>query len=300
MSHKLIAAAALVLAAAHTATAQSKAPVTAKPAASVVKPVWPDESPYFKWAPRPTVTDITADDLRTRLYQLADDSMMGRKIGELGNFKGTTYIASEFKRLGLKPAGDNGTYFQILDWGFSGFDSTKARLTIAGAPVAIRTDWAPTVPTAANGVAANVDLQNVATVFAGRAGDTTTHLDPAMFKGKIAVFAGTAAANGGANFTAAGGNGRGGGGRGAGGRGPQSACSDDQGWPESARRQVRARSCGGAGRGSRRAARGAPVAAGADRRLVMRRSRSGPWACSWRCRWRSRCAPLGRRYCRER
>ena len=84
--------------------------------------VWSDEGP-FKWAPRPTEPAITANDLRTRLYQLADDSMMGRRVGELGNYKATEYIAREFKRLGLKPAGDNGTYFQDLPYGPTGFDS---------------------------------------------------------------------------------------------------------------------------------------------------------------------------------
>ena len=76
-----IALAALVVS---TATAQAR-PDT-KAAVSLPrptgKPVWPDEGPAT-WAPRPTVPAITANDLRTRLYQLADDSMMGRRI-EIG------------------------------------------------------------------------------------------------------------------------------------------------------------------------------------------------------------------------
>src|SRR5262250_3306672 len=86
--------------------------------------VWPDEGP-LTWAPRPTEPAITANDLRTRLYQLSDDSMRGRRIGELGNHKTTDYIAAEFKRLGLRPAGDNGTYFQNLPFGTQAFDSAK-------------------------------------------------------------------------------------------------------------------------------------------------------------------------------
>ena len=96
-----------------SAGAQTKAPTQAQKPGDTTRPVWPDEGPRT-WAPRPTVPDITANDLRTRLYQFADDSMMGRRIGELGNYKGTAYIASEFKRLGLKPAGDNGTFFQDM------------------------------------------------------------------------------------------------------------------------------------------------------------------------------------------
>src|ERR1044071_9277696 len=78
--------------------------------------VWPDEGART-WTPRSTEPAITANDLRTRLYQISDDSMQGRRIGEPGNYKATAYIASEFQRLGLKPAGENGTYFQNLPYG---------------------------------------------------------------------------------------------------------------------------------------------------------------------------------------
>ena len=57
---------------------------------------------------------ITAADLRTRLYAYADDSMMGRETGTVGNMMATRYIASEVKRLGLEPGGDSGTYFQEI------------------------------------------------------------------------------------------------------------------------------------------------------------------------------------------
>jgi hypothetical protein len=191
----------LLFTAASAAQAQS---VPAKPPAKhpvhaavpVFKPAWPDEEGPLKWAPRPTEAAITANDLRTRLYQFADDSMMGRKIGELGNFKGTTYIAAEFKRLGLKPGGDNGTYFQELPFGPTGFDATTARLAIAGSPLTARQDWYPTAPTSTNGVSAAVTLDNAATVYAGRYGDTTTALDPALLRGKVAVMLAPAAAAG--------------------------------------------------------------------------------------------------------
>jgi hypothetical protein len=40
--------------------------------------------------------------------------MQGREAGTIGDFKATAYIASEAARLGLQPAGDNGTYFQDI------------------------------------------------------------------------------------------------------------------------------------------------------------------------------------------
>ncbi len=151
------------------------------------RPVWPDEGPRT-WAARPTVSAITANDLRTRLYQFADDSMQGRRIGEKGNFKGTEYIAGEFKRLGLRPAGDSGSYFQTLPFGPTQFDSSTSSLRIGGAALAAKRDWIPTAPTAQNGLGGKADLNGVPAVFAGTWGDTAVMLDPAAFKGKVAVF----------------------------------------------------------------------------------------------------------------
>ncbi|HEX6313327.1 MAG TPA: M28 family peptidase [Gemmatimonadaceae bacterium] len=157
------------------------------------RPVWPEEGP-FKWAPRPTTTEITANDLRTRLYQFADDSMFGRRIGEVGNLKGTDYIAREFERLGLKPGGDKGTWYQELPWGPTGFDRTRAQLIIERQPLAGGTDWIPATPVA-NAIGGTADLSNAPTVFAGRWNDSIP-LDASQFRGRIAVFLGGPMATG--------------------------------------------------------------------------------------------------------
>jgi hypothetical protein len=148
--------------------------------------VWPDEGPAT-WTARPTVPAITANDLRSRLYQLADDSMMGRRIGEVGNYKGTEYIAREFQRLGLRPAGDGGTYFQLLPYGRASFDAATASLRVGDMGLAQKNDWVPFAHSQATGTP-SADFTNVPTVFAGRWGDTMTVLDPATFAGKAAVF----------------------------------------------------------------------------------------------------------------
>ncbi|MFI5233408.1 MAG: M28 family peptidase [Gemmatimonadales bacterium] len=189
----LTLALACFVAASASAQTDSASHKTAHKAASA-KTVWPDEGPRT-WAPRPTVRAITANDLRTRLYQIADDSMLGRRVGELGNYKATAYIAAEFKRLGLKPAGDNGGFFQILDFGPAAFDITASKLAAGGSVLALERDWIPVAPTAANGFGAKADVNNVQAVFAGRWRDSTP-LDPALFKGKVAVFTSTAVASG--------------------------------------------------------------------------------------------------------
>ena len=149
--------------------------------------VWPDEGPRT-WAPRPTESAITANDLRTRLYQFADDSMQGRRIGERGNWVGTEYVAREFARLGLKPAGENGTYFQTLPFGAMAVDPAAARLTVGGRALAARTDWAPVLPSFANDAGPNAAANGVPAVYAGVWGDTAVTLDPARFRDKVLVF----------------------------------------------------------------------------------------------------------------
>lgn len=169
-------------------TAQVKSPGAAAPKskAGAAKTVWPDEGPRT-WAPRPTKPAIDANDLRTRLYQIADDSMMGREAGTLGNYKTTEYIAKEWKRLGLKPAGDNGTYFQDVPFGPTGYDVKVSELIADGRKLTPITEWVPMTPSAVNGISNRMNVGATATVFGGRWGDTTA-LDAAAVSGKIVVF----------------------------------------------------------------------------------------------------------------
>src|SRR4051794_19382953 len=49
--------------------------------------------------------------LRAHLGFLADDALEGRRPGTRGGELAAKYIAAQFERLGLQPAGDSGTYF---------------------------------------------------------------------------------------------------------------------------------------------------------------------------------------------
>ncbi len=232
------------------------APIVAqsKPATPAFRPVWPDETGPLKWAPRPTVPAITANDLRTRLYQFADDSMMGRKVGELGDYKATAYVAREFKRLGLKPAGEAGGYFQEIDYGPMGFGVATSRLDVGGTALAARGQWYPMAPTATNGVAARADVHGAVAVFAGALDDSTA-LDPALFRGKVAVFTAPAGFGGRGGFRL--------GRAGAGGAG--NACDPNAGFPAprgAAYAIEQASGRGAAGRGAGRGGRGGRGGAG--------------------------------------
>jgi Peptidase family M28/PDZ domain len=61
----------------------------------------------------PTLTrDLTLPLSAVRF--LADDALNGRLAGSDGERCAGDYVAAEFRRLGLQPAGENGTYFQSL------------------------------------------------------------------------------------------------------------------------------------------------------------------------------------------
>jgi len=55
---------------------------------------------------------ITKADVARRIAIIADDSMMGRDTPSPGLEMTAQYIASEFRRFGLRPGGDSGTWFQ--------------------------------------------------------------------------------------------------------------------------------------------------------------------------------------------
>lgn len=134
-----------------------------------------------KLAPAPTTAAITERDLKTRLYQFADDSMQGRQVGRVGNMKGTAYIAAELKRLGVIPAGDNGTYFQVLPYHLRSY-TNHSRLTVNGNPLAWNAEWL-----AVPGNRTPRPISEVPVIFGGVTGDTANQITAQQANGKFVV-----------------------------------------------------------------------------------------------------------------
>src|SRR5690349_817029 len=59
-------------------------------------------------------TSITASELRDYLTFIASDEMEGRDTPSRGLDTTAKFLAMELSRLGVKPAGDDGTYFQKI------------------------------------------------------------------------------------------------------------------------------------------------------------------------------------------
>src|SRR5487761_566248 len=72
---------------------------------------------------------IQPANLKADLYFLASDDLAGRSITSIGDRVATDYIASEFMRLGLKPVGDNGTFFQNMDIVSGDLDRQRTTMT---------------------------------------------------------------------------------------------------------------------------------------------------------------------------
>jgi hypothetical protein len=97
-------------------------------------------SPLRAQAPGPldgAAETITPTDLRTKIGILADDSMFGRDTPSPGLERAAAYIIAEFRRLGLRPAGDSGTYVQrfgVSRWTVD-TGSSSLELTVRGSQV---------------------------------------------------------------------------------------------------------------------------------------------------------------------
>jgi len=133
-----------------------------------------------------TRPEITVEDVRSRIYRVSHDSMQGREAGETGNVIMTAYIARELARIGLEPGGDNGTYFQTVPMVRRRPDSTSS-LTIGNEALRVFADFAPIRPTSSLRSGTGLLAAQAATVYGGRAGDTTVSLRPDQVAGKIVV-----------------------------------------------------------------------------------------------------------------
>jgi len=169
-----IRAARLALLAACAAPAAARAQTPRGPAADSASAA-PAALP-LKYTPRPTAAAITVGDLMSRLYAFADDSMMGREAGTEGNVKATAFIARELARLGLRPAGENGTYFQTLPF-VRRSAAPGARLVVDGRPV----DAGDFVLALARGTPRAFD-GTAAVVFGGAAGQSSLTREQAAGK----------------------------------------------------------------------------------------------------------------------
>ena len=129
----------------------------------------------------PTTAAITPGDLKTRLYIFADDSMRGRAAGTADNLRGAAYIERELRKLGLEPAGDNGTFFQDVPLS-SRTVARDAGLTINGRTYRVVADFVPRD----NGPGMR-SVDGVSAIYGGTWGVEESLIKPDLAAGKLVV-----------------------------------------------------------------------------------------------------------------
>jgi hypothetical protein len=62
----------------------------------------------------PALPSIKEAELKRDLFELASDSMRGKRAGTQDELRAAAWVAERAREAGLKPAGDDGTYFQFF------------------------------------------------------------------------------------------------------------------------------------------------------------------------------------------
>jgi Zn-dependent M28 family amino/carboxypeptidase len=78
------------------------------------------------------MNSIDPEKIRATVKYLSDDALEGRGTGQKGGDKAADWIAEQFKSYGLKPAGDNGSFFQNVK--FYGIRTDQQKTQLAFVP----------------------------------------------------------------------------------------------------------------------------------------------------------------------
>lgn len=81
---------------------------------------------------QPAEVSADASQIKSHLRFLSDDLLEGRDTGARGHEIASLYIAAEFERYGLTPAGDNGSYMQRVNFVQAYIDQSSIELSLTG------------------------------------------------------------------------------------------------------------------------------------------------------------------------
>ena len=125
---------------------------------------------------KPLISAIKESDLRTDMFEIAADQFRGREAGTLDELKVSMWLANKASESGMKPAGDNGTFFQFYEM-YRHQVSPQSSLKIGDSDLKLWKDFLVTEPVNAN---INADM-----LYAGNA--EPEDLQKLNIKGKVLV-----------------------------------------------------------------------------------------------------------------
>ena len=86
---------------------------------------------------------IRKADLQRDVTEMASPSMRGREGGTIDEMRASIWVAEQYRRVGLKPAGDDGTFFQWFDMTRTRVSVTASTASIGGQPMTLYRDLVP-------------------------------------------------------------------------------------------------------------------------------------------------------------
>lgn len=101
----------------------------------------------------PAYSAIREADLRRDVGAMASPSMRGREGGTTDELRASIWVAEQYRRIGLVPAGEDATFFQWFDMTRTRVSVTASRLVVGGQSMNLFADIVPTavVPAEASG-----------------------------------------------------------------------------------------------------------------------------------------------------
>ena len=100
--------------------------------------------------PPAAINAIREADLKRDLYALASDSMRGREAGTIDEMRASVWVADQMAKIGLRPLGDFGSWFQWWSIRRTRISSTSSSVKLNGHPLPLWIEVTPTTNTAAD------------------------------------------------------------------------------------------------------------------------------------------------------
>ena len=160
-------------------------PIVAVHSQSAARPV---AAPVLSTAEASAARDVTERDIRAITIELSAPAMEGRATGSPGGERAAAAIAAHLAKAGLKPAGDNNTYFQQVPF-VSRSIAGETTLEVNGTPLTLGKDFvlAPPMPDEVKRVEAEAVLAGYGVVSEELKRDDYAGID---VKGKVVLLIG--------------------------------------------------------------------------------------------------------------
>src|SRR6187551_664634 len=86
-------------------------------------------------------TAIRETDLRHDVGEMASPGMRGREGGTIDEMRASIWVAEQYRKIGLKPMGEDGTFFQWFDMTRTRVSVTASKASIAGQAMTLFADF---------------------------------------------------------------------------------------------------------------------------------------------------------------